>query len=85
MMDWLIALIVVVGIGGGFAGLAWGWRESLLDAAAKRHYAGEVLIGGVWRSISSPCPFDLESGEYIKISGSVDMDGVYVFRNSEWT
>lgn len=34
---YIIAAMAALGIGGGFAGLAWGWRESLREARLRRY------------------------------------------------
>lgn len=85
MNAYIIAAMAALGIGGGLLGLAWGYRESLRDLAFRRRYYGQILCDGRWIEISSPVDPDYSSGDYIKIAGSSDMDGVYQWRWSEWT
>lgn len=48
-MDPIIAIMVILGIGGGFAGLWWGWREGEREAHGKRL---SFALAGLTRSMN---------------------------------
>lgn len=66
MTAYLVVLaMAVVGIGGGFAGLAWGWRQGMVDQEIKRAMATH---GGYIRSGNRIYPLNREDVR-ITVSG----------------
>jgi hypothetical protein len=85
MNFWILFVMAALGIGGGFLGLWWGWRESEWQAARRRVYYGQILIDGRWMELAAPTDFNLRSGDYVQVYGSLASDGVYRFRWSEFS
>lgn len=81
---YIIAAMAALGIGGGLAGLAWGWCESLREGYASRIWAGHssiMLVGGRPVSIAGPITLGLApaSLEVIRVSGgSGGTNGVFL-------
>lgn len=79
-----IVAMAALGLGGGLAGLAWGWRESVREAYAARLWAGHssfMLVGGRPVSIAGPVELNLvpTSSEVVRISGgSGASNGTYL-------
>lgn len=86
MNPYILAAMAALGIGGGFLGMAWGWREGERESYARRTWArfGSTLyVGGEPVAIAGPVTLNMApaSGStiYIRSSGG-KIDGIYLTR-----
>lgn len=84
MNPYILFAMVALGIGGGFLGLAWGWREGERESYARRTWArfsSTLHVGGEPVAIAGPVTLNMvpasESAIYIRSSGG-KIDGIYL-------